>query len=391
MARIILLSGKGGVGKTTIAAATGLAAARRGSRTLVMSFDLAHSLSDSVSPNRELFDLNAGLPWTVAENLDIQEIDVQEELSRHWAEVYEFANLFMSAAGLDDVVAEELAIIPGMEDIVALLYLNKYVQKDTYDVIVVDCPPTTEALRFVSMTTTLKWYAAKRLKLDRNILKVARPLLKKITPEAVPEDNYFETILRLTAALDGIDALLLDPRTTSVRLVTNAERMVVRETQRAYMYFNMYGIVTDRVIVNRLMPESGQFLSHWADIQKGYVSEIRSYFDPVPICSVPLLPNEVVGLEALGSVADIVYADADPAAVCVDTRPYRFHKDGSAYRLQLRMPFVDKNDIDLVRQGENLIVRVGAFKRFVGLPRAVLSQQVASARMEGADLIVQFS
>ncbi len=312
MARIILISGKGGVGKTTVAAATALAAAQYGSRTLVMSFDLAHSLADAFDLDRRLFDQQQGLPVPVADHLAMQEVDVQEEVVRHWGNVYKYLALVFASTGLPAVVAEELAIIPGMEDVVTLMYLNQYLTEQTYDTLVVDCPPTGESLRFVSMPTTIEWYMQKLFGLERNVMKVARPLVRRLATIPLPDDSYFAAIERLFARLEGIEKILVDPQITAVRLVTNAEKMVVRETQRAYMYFSLYGMITDRVIINRLFPTSEGYFSRWSATQAGHVAEIRDYFQPVPVTTLPLFADEVVGVARLQEVAEALYQGADP-------------------------------------------------------------------------------
>ena len=240
MPRIILVSGKGGVGKTTVAAATGLAAAKQGYRTLVISFDIAHSLSDAFDLERGLFDQNQGLPLRVTENLDLQEVDVQEDVERHWGDVYRYLATIFTNTGLSGVAAEELAIIPGMEDVVTLLYLNQYVTENTYDALIVDCAPTGESLRFVSMPTTLEWYMRKVFGIERNVMRAARPIAKMLTDVPLPDESYFAALQRLFKRLEGIEKILLDPEMTTVRLVTNPEKMVVRETQRAYI--NTVGI-----------------------------------------------------------------------------------------------------------------------------------------------------
>jgi len=391
LARIILVSGKGGVGKTTVAAATALAAARRGHRTLVMSLDIAHSLADSFDLKRELFDQNRGLALNIAPNLDMQEIDVQEEVERHWGDVYKYLALVFSSTGLPNVVAEELAIIPGMEDVIALLYLNQYVNENTYDVIVLDCAPTGESLRFVSMPTTLDWYMRKLFKLERNVAKIARPVVRSMVSVPLPDDSYFAAIERLFKRLEGIEQILIDPKQTSVRLVTNAEKMVVRETQRAYMYFSMYGMVTDRVIINRLFPESQGYFSQWAKTQAKYAEEITAYFKPVPVSTLPLFADEVVGRERLEQAAGELYGDDDPARFYLHAPPYAFEKRNGGYRLELALPFARKEDINITREAEDLVVRIGSFKRYVPLPRTVARLKTAGAKMDGNRLTVNFA
>jgi len=390
VARIILVSGKGGVGKTTVAAATALASARRGYRTLVMSLDIAHSLADSFDLELGLFDQKRGLPTQVAERLDMQEIDVREEVERYWGDVYRYLALVFSTTGLSHVVAEELAIIPGMEDVIALLYLNQYVGQKDYDVIVLDCAPTGESLRFVSMPTTLEWYMRRLFKFERSVARVARPVMKAMADIPLPDDSYFAAIERLFRRLEGIEQVLVDPEVTSVRLVTNAEKMVVRETQRAYMYFSMYGMITDQVIINRLFPDSDGYFSQWAKTQARHAADITEYFRPVPVARLPLFADEVIGRDRLEEAALQLYGDSDPAQFYLKEPPYSFAKDNGGYRLELNLPFVHKEDIDVTREADELAVRVGSFKRHVSLPRTVARLKTGSARMDGAQLRIQF-
>ena len=395
MPRIILISGKGGVGKTTVAASTGWAAAKKGHRTLVLSFDLAHSLSDSFDQEEQLFLQHKGLPRRVAENLDIQEIDVQEELERNWRDIYRYSAALMTGGGLDEVVAEEVAIMPGMEDMVALLHLNRYVSEKRYDVIVVDCPPTSEALRFVSFSTTLDWYARKRLKTDQALVKVLRPMAAVIGEAAktyLPDDSYFTALQRLFDRLHGIDQLLHDPAVTSVRLVTNPEKMVVRETQRAFMYFCMYGITIDSVVINRLLPKTEGYFAEWARAQAAHSEDIKEYFAPVPVTGLPLMPKEVVGTAQLEAFSQLLYAERDPAEFFVNTPAYGFTKTPSGdYRLEIKLPFVSKEQIDVNRKNEDLVVRIGTFKRNVLLPRAIAHLRTEGASMENGRLVVRFA
>lgn len=391
MSRIILQCGKGGVGKTTVSAATGLAAARRGHRTLVLSFDLAHSLGDSFDQKRALFDHNKGRPVRVTDQLDIQEIDIQEELERHWKDVSQYFAMLFSSAGMSDVMADEMAIWPGMEDLVTFLYINQYLSEGTYDVIVVDCPPTGESVRFFSMTATLEWYMTKRFKVERKLLKLARPLTAMFDAGAFPDDRYFSALERLAARIRGVDRVLTDPAVTSVRLVTNAERMVIKETQRAYMYFNLYNINVDMIVANRIFPADQDYFKHWAQAQAGYVEDIKSYFHPLPVQTVPMMEHEVVGLERLDELGRLLFDTRDPVAVQSSGRQFSFEKRDRGYLLHLRMPFVDRKDIDLTKHGHDLIVRVGSFKRFVPLPRAVAMLEPSGAHYIDHELQVTFA
>ncbi len=243
--RIIIFSGKGGVGKTTIAAATALRCAEQGLKTIVISVDIAHSLSDVFNLDIDLHDRNRGKPRPVRQNLWLQEVEIQEELDTHWGEVSKYLAALLGSSGMTEVLADELAIIPGMEDVISLLYINQYYRERTFDVIVIDCAPTGESLRFISMPSTLEWYITRIFSLERSLMKVARPIAKRLTDIPIPEDSYFASIKDLFVKLEGVDQVLLDKEVTSVRLVTNAEKMVVRETQRAFMYFCLYGLVVD--------------------------------------------------------------------------------------------------------------------------------------------------
>jgi arsenite-transporting ATPase len=391
MPRIILMSGKGGVGKTTVSAATGLAAARQGHRTIVVSFDLAHSLFDCFDLPRGLFDHNGGEPVSAAENLDVQEIDVQVEIEKHWGDIYRYLAMLMTSSGLTDVIAEEVAVIPGMEDVIALMYVNKYVSEGKYDVIVLDCPPTSESLRFVSITSTIEGYVRRRFKVDRNIVRFAGPIAKRFTDYKLPDDRYFEAMMQLFERITGVDKLLVDAETTSVRLVTQAEKMVIRETQRAFMYFNMYGVAIDRIIINRLLPDTPDgYYARWVTAQTAYAQEIRDYFEPVPTVSLPLFDREVIGVDRLRLVSDALFGDDDPAQFYHKGAPYTFNKDGEGYLLTINLPFVDKRELDIRRNHEDMIIRIGTFKRHVPLPRAVLNKEVASARMNDGVLEVRF-
>ena len=306
--RIIIFSGKGGVGKTTTAAATAVKCAEKGLKTVVISVDIAHSLSDAFQVEGDLHDHHRGQARPVGENLWIQEVDIQEELDRHWGEVSKYIAALAGSAGLNDVIAEELAIIPGMEDVVSLLYINQYYNEASYDVIVVDCAPTGESLRFISMPSTLEWYIDKVFNLERTLMKVARPVVKRVTEIPIPEDSYFQAIKNLFVQLEGVDKVLLDRNITSVRLVTNAERMVIRETQRAFMYFCLYGLVVDTIIVNRLFPRSlsDDYLKDWLATQQRSMEQIRSIFEPIPIKTVDILRDEVVGFDRLSQMGDMI-------------------------------------------------------------------------------------
>jgi len=252
--RILLFSGKGGVGKTSLAAATGLELSRLGYRTLVMSVDPAHSLADAFDLETDLFHGKTGDPYPISDRLAIHEVNIQKEIKRHWKEISSYVVSVLRTTGISDVEAEELAILPGMEELSAMMWVNQFRREQLYDVIVLDCAPTAESMRFVSMPTTLEWYMKHIFPFQRGIIRAVRPIANRVSPVELPTEGYFSNIQQLFAKLDGIAELLEDPAQTSVRLVTNPERMVLRETQRAFVYFSLHGLTVDGIIVNRVLP-----------------------------------------------------------------------------------------------------------------------------------------
>ncbi len=391
--RIIIFSGKGGVGKTTVAAATAVQCAAQGLSTIAISIDIAHSLSDAFQVDADLYDLNRGEPRRVASHLWIQEVDIQQELTKRWGEVSRYLAALFNSTGMTEVLAEELAIIPGMEDVVSLLYINQYYQEKSYDVIIVDCAPTGESLRFISMPSTLEWYMTKLFKLERNMLRLARPVARRVTDVPLPEDSYFQSLKQLFDRLDGVDQVLLDRSVTTVRLVTNAERMVVRETQRAFMYFCLYGLVVDAVIVNRLFPPEvhNSYLQDWMRTQRQSLEQIHSIFDPIPVKTVNMLSDEVVGRERLAEMGRLIYGESNPAEVLHSETPYEIEEYDGKYRLTMKLPFVSKQYVDLFKEQGELVIRIGSFKRHVYLPRALVQRKPSKASLEDNLLTVTFS
>ena len=391
--RVILLAGKGGVGKTTIAAATGLACAQSGKKTLIISLDAAHSLADSFDVPASLHDKHHGSPYAVAERLDIQELDVQEEIIRYWGEVYRYVTTVLASTGLEDIVAEELAVFPGMDDVVGLLYLNTYTKEKAYDVVILDCAPTGEALRFISMPQTLDWYYRKFFRIERKLMRLARPIAKRAVSMPLPEDIVYQDLESLFLRLEGVDKLLLDNSITTVRLVTNPEKMVIRETQRAYMYFSLYRMTTDGIIVNRLLPEqvTDNYYRQWLRTQKKHLQEIEEMFAPVPIRKVRLFEDEILGLDRLERLSRELFAGLDPAGIWHDAPPDRFvRSDDGRYVLEIRLPFVGADELQLHREKDELIVRVGNFKRQVQLPRAVRRLAHKKAKISAGILYITF-
>jgi arsenite-transporting ATPase len=390
--RILLFSGKGGVGKTSIAAATGIRLAELGHRTLIMSVDPAHSLADSFDLDTALFHGGTSEPREIRGGLSIQEVNVNAEVKRHWNEISSYVTSILRTSGLSEVEAEEMAIFPGMEELSAMMYVNMYRKEQVFDVIVLDCAPTAESLRFVSMPTTLDWYMKHVFKLQRSLLRAVRPIANRVAPVELPPDNYFKNIESLFSKIQGIDTLLEDSQISSVRLVTNPEKMVLRETQRAFVYFSLHGLTVDRVIVNRVLPAEVQdaFFDGWRASQRKTIEEIEAYFSPVPVSKVPLFQHEVLGYERLRAVAQVLYgASDDPSAITQLNPPYSFIRNGDHYEVRLQVPFVEKSEIGLFKKNDELVVEIGTVRRHVGLPTSLSALEPARARLEKNILVVE--
>jgi arsenite-transporting ATPase len=390
--RILLFSGKGGVGKTSLAAATGLELSRLGYRTLVMSVDPAHSLADAFDIETELFHGKTGDPYTINERLAIHEVNIQKEIKRHWKQISAYVVSVLRTTGISDVEAEELAILPGMEELSALMYVNQFRREERYDVIVLDCAPTAESMRFVSMPTTLEWYMKHIFAFQRGLLKAVRPIANRVAPFELPSDDYFANIQNLFGRLEGIDELLEDPRITSVRLVTNPERMVLRETQRAFVYFTLHGLAVDGILVNRVLPPevTDVYFQEWRASQARILEEIDAYFAPVPVKRIPLFTHEVLGRERLEELARALYATGeDPAAIGRTEAPYTFAKRDGHYEIRLQLPFAAKGEVGLFKKGDELVVEIGTLRRHIGLPTSMAGLSPSRAKLENRILTVE--
>lgn len=390
--RILLFSGKGGVGKTSLAAATGVRLSQLGYRTLVMSIDPAHSLADSFDLETALFHGSTSDPLPLDDRLSIFEMNIQKEIKRHWQEISSWVVSLLRTTGVSGVQAEELAILPGMEELSAMMYINEYRRENRYDVIVLDAAPTAESMRFVSMPTTLDWYMKHIFPFQRSVLKAVRPLANKVAPFELPPDSYFANVHALFKKLEGVDELMEDPQITSVRLVTNPEKMVLRETERAFVYFSLHGLTVDVVIVNRVLPceVSDAWFAEWRESQERTLREIEEYFAPVPARRVPLFTHEVLGRQRLEELARVLYAEGeDPAAVTRTERPYTFGKRDGRYEVCVQLPFASKGEIGLFKKGDELVVEIGTFRRHIGLPTSMAALTPRRARLENRVLTVE--
>jgi arsenite-transporting ATPase len=390
--RILLFSGKGGVGKTSVAAATGVQLSRLGYRTLVMSVDPAHSLADSFDIESGLFQDRANDPFQIDDKLFIQEVNIQKEIKRHWGEISTYVISVLRTTGISEVEAEELAILPGMEELSAMMYVNQYRRQENFQVIVLDCAPTAESMRFVSMPTTLEWYMKHIFPFQRGLLKAVRPVANRLSPVELPTDSYFANIKDLFGRLEGLPDLLENPKITSVRLVTNPEKMVLKETQRAFVYFSLHGLTVDGIIVNRVLPEAitDTWFDQWRASQARILDEIEEYFSPVAMKRVPLFTHEVLGRERLAALADVLYGkDEDPAAVVRTEAPYTFEKRNSHYEVRLNLPFAVKGEVGLFKKGDELVVEIGTLRRHIGLPTSMAALVPTRATLQNKILTVE--
>jgi arsenite/tail-anchored protein-transporting ATPase len=390
--RILLFSGKGGVGKTSVAAATAVRLAEQGKKTLVISVDPAHSLADSFNLPGALFHGTTAEPVSVAERLFIQEVNINHEIKHYWRDISGYITSVLRTSGLSGVEAEEMAIFPGMEELSAMMYVNQYRKGNDFDVMILDCAPTAESLRFVSLPTTLDWYMKHIFGLQRSLLKAVRPIANRLAPVELPPDSYFRNIQDLFLKIEGMDVVLEDASVTTVRLVTNAEKMVLRETQRAFVYFSLHGLVVDSIVINRLFPDniSDSFFDNWRQSQRETVAEIEQYFAPVAVRKVPMFRSEVLGYDRLRELASVLYApDEDPAAIQRNTTPFSFVRVDDHYQVQLDLPFVEKSEIGLFKKDDELVIEIGTIRRHVGLPTTMAHLMPRKASLNGRKLIVE--
>jgi len=386
MSRVLLFTGKGGVGKTTIAAATAVCAARHGYKTVVLSTDAAHSLGDSL--DREL----GPEPMLVSSNLWAQESNILYNIEKHWGTVKRWLAALMAWRGVDEVVAEEVAVLPGMEELANLLWVYYHQREDKYDVIVVDCAPTGESLRLLTFPEVAEWWLNKLLPVGRRVVPLTYPIVRRFTDMPLPDEQIFSTIDDLFCELDELRPLLINPRATTIRLVLNPEKMVIKEAQRTYTYLNLYGYPTDAVICNRLIPRDadGSYWQGWKEAQAGYLQLIEERFSPLPILRVPLLKNEVVGAEALEEIGRYLYGDEDPTRPLFEGKPMSIERQDGSYVLTLQLPFVTKGDVSLMRSGDELIVTIGNLRRSILLPQVLLGRELKGAKLDTGRLYIRF-
>ena len=381
--RVLLFTGKGGVGKTTIAAATAIKAANLGYETLIMSTDPAHSLSDS-------FQKKIGPePTQLNKNLYAMEVNVEHELKKHWEVIKNYLVLFFKSQGIDDIISEELAIFPGFDEFASLLNLLNFYENEKYDVIILDCAPTGQTLRLLSVPEVAKWYMNRLFGIERKVLKVVKPIVEPIVDVPLPTDEVLDKIQELYIKIGKVKEILEKDKST-VRLVMNPERMVIKESERAFTYLNLFGYKIDCVIVNKILPENvDKYFSEWYNIQNKYLREIRERF-PVPIFEVKLRSKEVVG-NLLHELANELYSGRDPTDVFYLEKPINILKRDDKIIMEINTPFTVKEEINLYKRGKELIIILGNWKRIVFLPESLALRDAVGARFKNGKLEIIFS
>ncbi|MGB2926015.1 MAG: TRC40/GET3/ArsA family transport-energizing ATPase [Limnothrix sp.] len=389
--RVILMTGKGGVGKTSVAAATGLRCAELGYKTLVLSTDPAHSLADS-------FDIDLGHdPVEVKPNLWGAELDALRELEGNWGAVKRYITEVLQARGLDGVQAEELAILPGMDEIFGLVRMKRHYDEGTYDVLIIDSAPTGTALRLLSLPEVGGWYMRRFYKPLQGMSVALRPLVEPIwrplTGFSLPNKEVMDAPYEFYEQIEALEKVLTDNTVTSVRLVTNPERMVIKESLRAHAYLSLYNVATDMVVANRIIPDSvtDPFFAQWKESQKIYKQEIHDNFMPLPVKEVPLYTEELCGLEALERLKETLYAGEDPTQIYHKEDTMRMIKQDGIYSLELYLPGIPKEQIQLNKTGDELNVRIGNHRRNLVLPQALAALQPSGAKMEDDYLKIKFA
>ena len=385
--RIIVHTGKGGVGKTSVSAATALRCSELGLRTIVISTDTAHSLGDSL-------DVQIGPePVEIRPNLWAQEVDARYSMNKYWGEFQKYMVALFTRRGIEDIVAEEVTILPGFEEGAHLLWIDKYMTEKTYDVLIVDAAPTAETLRLLSLPDVTRWWFERLFSIGKGAARFLRPLAKPLLRTELPNQSAFDTVELLFDTLDKVRGLLADPAISSMRLVINPEKMVIKETQRTYTYLNLYGYVVDAVICNRVLPDTitDPYFAQWRDLQRENMALIGEAFGELPMMRAPMLERDVTGLDMLRRVADALYGDRNPAEIMFEGATHQIIPDeNGGYQLKVPLPFADRSDLDVYRSADELTLRVGPYRRNIVLPYALWKLEIGDARFEEAALNIRF-
>ncbi len=396
--RVLLFTGKGGVGKTTLAAGTAALSAAAGHRTLVLSTDAAHSLADALAvpaAARSRARGDAGTPYEVAPRLNVLQVDAQALLQRSWADIQGYLLSVLDVVGMDPVAAEELTVLPGAEEVLALLELRRQVESGEWDVVVVDCAPTAETLRLLALPEALGWYMQRVLPVERRVVRALRPVLTRATGVPMPGDGVFDAVERLHGELEDVHRLLTGPD-VSVRLVLTPERMVLAEARRSYTTLCLYGYRVDGVVANRVFPHDGAdgWRAGWVAAQDGVLASLEESFPGLWRWTSTYRADEPVGLAALADLAAATYDGSDPLARPQRVEPFRVTRTSSGALLALSLPHATRADVDLARHGDDLVVTLassaGSYRRLLSLPSGLARQRVAGARVDRGVLQVRF-
>jgi len=385
--RTILYTGKGGVGKTSVAAATARRCAAAGRRTVVLSTDPAHSLSDVLQQPV------GSEPCELGPNLWAQQVSAQDELERHWSAVQSWLGQVLIERGVEQIAAEELTVPPGGDELFSLLRLKRHVEEGEWDVIVVDCAPTGETLRLLSFPEAARWWLGKLVGRETQLLAAARPLARAFLDLRLPEEDVLGEVQDLIANLVAMHDILRDRDAVSVRLVLTPDRMVVAEAMRTFTYLSLYGYLTDAVIVNRVFPEqlADTYFGAWRDVQQRELERVRDDFAPVPVLCAPYFESEVLGDAMLDRLAAELFAGAEPAGLLHSGLAQEFSLAGEQGEVRLAVPFAGKGDVSLKKVGDELVVRVDERKRTVVLPPALAALKPDGAALDDGVLVVRFA
>jgi arsenite/tail-anchored protein-transporting ATPase len=385
--RILLFTGKGGVGKTTTAAATAVRCADAGQRTIVLSTDPAHSLGDAF--DTELGDLSV----EITDGLWGQQLDAQDRMEEAWDDIQDYLQAVFRWGGVDEIEAEELSVVPGLDEIFALTDIKRYAASGEWDTIVVDCAPTAETIRLLSLPGVLAWWMERLFPMGRRVNKVVSPLLGTVTDLPMPGDDVFGAVERFYERLDGVKELLTDRSITSARLVVNPERVVVAEARRTFTYLSLFGYSVDAVIANRLLPDavSDPWFADWKQRDLDHLATIEEGFAPVPVLRAELAPHELVGIDRLREFGTALYGDDDPARQRADVAPMRLERTEDGDVLSVDLPFAARDELALGRREDELLVRVGPYRRSILLPDSLKRRQVADAALRDGVLCVTFA
>jgi arsenite/tail-anchored protein-transporting ATPase len=383
--RTILYTGKGGVGKTSVAAATARRCAASGLRTIVLSTDPAHSLGDSMGV--EL----GPQPREIGERLWAQQVSAQVELENHWSAVRDWLHPILLSRGVDAISARELTVPPGLDELFSLLQIKHHHDEGRYDAVIVDCAPTGETLRLLSFPDVARWWIDKIFPKQGRIMEAARPFARAVLDLSLPDDAVIDDVTRLVANLIEMNEILRDHSSTSIRLVMNPDRMVIDEARRTFTYLNLYGYLTDAVIVNRVFPEQvGEYFAGWRARQQDHLVAVRDGFAPVPVLCAPFLAHEVIGPDALDELGDVLFDDRDPAAVMHTSVAQRLEVAENDATLRFELPGTTRDEVSLAQVGLELVVEVDGHRRTLLLPPAMADYRPAGATMRDGGLEVRF-